>query len=52
MNLKSFDLLLQRAINLGLAMVVTVAMLGSIDLLAQAPQPEAATLAATSSSHG
>ncbi len=48
MNLKTLDSLLQRAINLGLALVVTLGMLGGIDSLAQSPQPAAHELAATS----
>jgi 2-keto-3-deoxy-galactonokinase len=41
MNLKTLDSFLQRAVSLGLAMVVTLGMLGSIDRLAQAPYDEA-----------
>ncbi len=52
MNLKTLDTLLQRAINLGLAFVVTLGMLGGIDSLAQAPHHEPATMAATPSQHG
>jgi hypothetical protein len=52
MNLNTFDSLLQRAVNLGLALVVTLGMLGGIDSLAQAPQHEPATMATTSSNHG
>jgi hypothetical protein len=52
MNLKTIDTLLQRAINLGLACVVTLGMLGGIDFLAQAPQAETATMAVTFSNHG
>ncbi len=37
MNFKTLDSLLQRAVNLGLALVVTLGMLGGIDSLAQAP---------------
>ena len=42
MNLNTLDSILQRAVNLGLALVVTLGMLGGIDSLAQAPQPDAA----------
>ncbi len=52
MNLKTVDRLLQRAINLGLACVVTLGMLGGIDFLAQAPQAEPATMATAPSNHG
>jgi hypothetical protein len=41
MNLKTLDSLLQRAVNLGLALVVTLGMLGGIDSLAQAPHDAA-----------
>lgn len=47
MNLKTVDTLLQRAINLGLALVVTLGMLGGIDTLAQAPHAGAHEMAAT-----
>lgn len=47
MNLKTLDTLLQRALHLGLALVVTVGMLGGIDALAQAPQAAAQDMAAT-----
>ncbi len=40
MNLKTLDSLLQRAVSLGLAMVVTLSMLGGIDSLARAPHAE------------
>jgi hypothetical protein len=40
MNLKTLDSFLQRAVSLGLAMVVTLGMLGGIDSLAQAPHAE------------
>jgi hypothetical protein len=43
MNLKTLDTLLQRATHLGLALVVTLGMLGGIDTLAQAPQADAQT---------
>jgi hypothetical protein len=49
MNLKPLDLLLQRAVNLGLALVVTLGLLGGIDSLAQAPQPQAVDMAAAAS---
>lgn len=41
MNLKTLDSFLQRAVHLGLAVVVTLGMLGSIDRLAQSPYSEA-----------
>jgi hypothetical protein len=41
MNFKTLDSLLQRAVNLGLALVVTLGMLGGIDSLAQAPHDAA-----------
>jgi hypothetical protein len=41
MNLKTLDSLLQRAVNHGLALVVTLGMLGGIDSLAQAPHDAA-----------
>ncbi len=47
MNLKTLDTLLQRALNLGLAFVVTLGMLGGIDSLAQAPHDAAHEMAAT-----
>ena len=40
MNLKTLDLVLQRATSLGLALVVTLGMLGGIDSLARAPHAE------------
>jgi hypothetical protein len=40
MNLKTLDLVLQRAVSLGLALVVTLGMLGGIDHLAQSPLEE------------
>jgi hypothetical protein len=40
MNLKTFDTVLQRATHFGLALVMTLGMLGSIDRLAQEPQLE------------
>jgi hypothetical protein len=54
MNLKTLDSLLQRALHLGLAFVVTAGMLGGIDTLARTtpaasqvqPQDLAATAAA------
>lgn len=48
MNLKTLDTLLQRAVNLGLAFVVTASQLGGIDTLARSPQaqPQAHELAA------
>lgn len=45
MNLKTLDTLLQRALNLGLALVVTLGMLGGIDSLAQAPHAGAHEMA-------
>lgn len=47
MNLKTLDTLLQRAINLGLAFVVTLGMLGGIDSLAQAPHADTHEMAST-----
>ena len=51
MNLKTLDLVLQRAVSLGLALVVTLGMLGGIDRLAQAPlddlQPQEMAATAT-----
>lgn len=41
MNLKTLDSLLQRAVHLGLSLVVTLGMLGGIDSLAQAPHDAA-----------
>jgi hypothetical protein len=48
MNLKTLDAFLQRAVSLGLALVVTLGMLGGIDTLAQAPhaEPQAHEMAA------
>jgi hypothetical protein len=40
MNAKTLDAFLHRATSLGLALVVTLGMLGSIDLLARAPLAE------------
>jgi hypothetical protein len=45
MNLKTLDLLLQRATSLGFAVVVTLGMLGGIDSLAKSPQYESETMA-------
>ncbi len=47
MNLKTLDTLLQRAINLGLAFVVTLGMLGGIDSLAQAPHADVQDIASS-----
>jgi hypothetical protein len=47
MNLKTLDTLLPRAINLGLAFVVTLGMLGGIDSLAQAPHADAHDIASS-----
>jgi hypothetical protein len=46
MNLKTLDSLLQRALHLGLALVVTAGMLGGIDALAQTPQAAAQDMTA------
>jgi hypothetical protein len=48
MNLQSLDRLLQRAVNFGLALVVTLGMLGGIDALARAPAADSQEMAATS----
>ncbi len=40
MNIKSLDAFVHRATSLGLALVVTLGMLGGIDSLAQRPQAE------------
>jgi hypothetical protein len=52
MQSKTIDLVLQRAINLGLALVVTLGMLGGIDSLAQPPHLDMVNMAATASAQG